>query len=75
MNINNNTDSMGTLLLNQEIHSENYQTSEMELYLGNSWQLKPISHVCKKLPLRCLTGIQVRKIGDDTDNKGTSRLT
>ena len=28
----------------------------------------------KKLPLRCLTGIQVRKIVDDADNKGVSRL-
>ena len=41
----------------------------MELFLG---KLKPASHFCKKLPLRCLAGIQVRKIDDDTDNKGTS---
>ena len=37
--------------------------------------MKSTSHFFKKLPLRCLTGIQVRKIGDDTDNKGTSSLT
>ena len=36
MNMNNNTDSKATLQLNEEIHSENCQTSKMELYLGNS---------------------------------------
>ena len=39
----------------------------MELFLGNS--------SAKKFPLRCLTGLQVRKIVDDIDNKGTSKLT
>ena len=28
-----------------------------------------------KIPLRCLTGFQVRKIDDDTDNKWTSKFT
>ena len=36
MNMNHNTDSKATLQLNLEIHSENCQTSKMELYLGNS---------------------------------------
>ena len=36
MIINNNTDSEATLKLNSDIHSENCQTSKMELYLGNS---------------------------------------
>ena len=35
----------------------------------------PLAISTKKLPLRCLNGIQVTKIGDDTDNKETSRLT
>ena len=38
--------------------------------------MKSTSHFFKKrLPLRYLTVIQVRKIGDDTDNKGTLSLT
>ena len=36
MKMNNNTDSKATLQLNQEIHSENCQTSKMELSYGNS---------------------------------------
>ena len=36
MKMNNNTDSKATLKFNSEIHSENCQTSKMELYLGNS---------------------------------------
>ena len=39
----------------------------MELSLGNS--------STKKFPLRCLTGLQVRKIVHGIDNKGTSKLT
>ena len=31
-----NTDSKAILQLNQEIHSEDYQTCKMELSLGNS---------------------------------------
>ena len=76
MKMNNNTDSKATLQLNQEIQSQNCQTSKMELYLGNSQRLKSASHFCEKKTLsRFLTGIQVRKIGDDTDNKETSKLT
>ena len=36
MNMNNNTDSKATLQLNYEIHSENCQTSKLELYLRNN---------------------------------------
>ena len=57
------------------MHPEHYQTSKIELSLGNSQPLNSASRFCKKLPLRCLTGPQVRKIGDNTDNKGTSKLT
>ena len=46
----------------------------MEFSLGNSWRLESASHFDKKLPLRCLTELQVRKMGDDIDNKGTSKL-
>ena len=35
----------------------------------------PLAISAKKLPLRCLMGIQVTKISDDTDNKETSKLT
>ena len=41
--------------------------------IASGWNQLAIS--TKKLPPRCLTRIQVRKVGDDTDNKGTSRLT
>ena len=41
--------------------------------MASRWN--PLAISAKKLPLRCLTGIQARKIGDNTDNKGTSRLT
>ena len=57
------------------MHSENCQISKIELLLGNSQQLDSASCFCKKLPLRCLTEPQVRKIGDNTDNEGTSKLT
>ena len=55
--------------------SENCQTSKIELSLGNSQRLNSASHLHTKLPLRCLKEPQVRKIGDTTDNKGTSKLT
>ena len=57
------------------MHSENCQTSEIEFSLGNSQRLNSASRFRKKLPLRCLTEPQVRKIDDITDNKGTSKLT
>ena len=57
------------------MHSENCQTSKIELSLGNSQRLNSASRFRKKLPLRCLTEPQVRKIGDITVNKGTSILT
>ena len=34
----------------------NDQTSVMELLCGNSWQLKAVTHFCKKLHRRCLAG-------------------
>ena len=57
------------------MHSENCQTSKIELPLGNSQRQNSTSCFCKKLPLRCLMEPQVRKIGGNTDNKGTSKLT
>ena len=57
------------------MHSENCQISKIEILLGNSQQLDSGSCFCKKLPLRCLTEPQVRKIGGNTDNEGTSKLT
>ena len=57
------------------MQSENCQTSKIELSLGNSQRLNSASCFRKKLPLRCLTEPQVRKIGDNTNNKGTSKLT
>ena len=57
------------------MHPENYQTSTIEFSLGNSQRLNSASCFCKKLPLRCLTEPQVRKIRDNADNKGTSKLT
>ena len=57
------------------MHPENYQTSKIEFSLGNSQRLNSASRFCKKLPLRCLTEPQVRKIRDNTDSKGTSKLT
>ena len=43
------------------------------LEIASGWNPPAIS--AKKFPLRCLTGLKVRKIGDDTDNKGASKLT
>ena len=57
------------------MHSENFQTSKIELSLGNSQRLNSASRFRKKLHLRCLMEPQVRKIGDISDNKGTSKLT
>ena len=54
--------------------SENCQTSKIELSLGNSQRLNSARRFRKKLPLRCLMEPQVRKLGDITDNKGTSKL-
>ena len=51
------------------MHSENCQTSKIELSLGNSQRLNSASRFRKKLPLRCLTELRVRKIGDITDKK------
>ena len=73
MKINNNTDQ-ATQKLNK-MHSENCQTSKTELSLGNSQQLNSASCFRKMLPFGCLTEPQVRKIGDITDNKRTSKLT
>ena len=52
------------------MHSENCQTSKIELSLGNSQRLNSASRFRKKLPLRCLTELRVRKIGGITDKKG-----
>ena len=41
--------------------------------VASGWN--PLAISAQKLPLRYLTGLQVRKIVDDTDNKGTSKLT
>ena len=57
------------------MHSENCQTSKIELSLGNSQRRNSASRFRKKLPLRCLTEPQVKKLGNITDNKGTSKLT
>ena len=73
MKINNNTDQ-ATQKLNK-MHSENCQTSKTELSLENSQQLNSASCFRKMLPFGCLTEPQVRKIGDITDNKRTSKLT
>ena len=43
------------------------------LEIASDWN--PLAISVKKLPLRCLTGFQERKLVDDTDNKGTSKLT
>ena len=40
--------------------------------IASDWN--PLAISSKKLPRRCLSGIQVGKIGDDADNKGTSKL-
>ena len=40
--------------------------------IASGWN--PLAISSKKLPRRCLSGIQVGKIGDDTYNKGTSKL-
>ena len=57
------------------MHSENSQTSNIELSLENTQRLSFASHFRKKLPLRCLRESQVRKMGDITDGKGKSKLT
>ena len=57
------------------MHSENCQTSKIELSLGNSQRRNSASRFRKKLPLRCLTEPQVKKLGNIADNKGTSKLT
>ena len=57
------------------MHSENCQTSKIELSLGNSQRLNSTTRFWKKLLLRCLMEPQVRKIGSNTDTKGTSKLT
>ena len=54
---------------------ENCQISKIELSLGNSQRLNSASRFRKKLPLRCLTEPQVRKISDISDNKWISKLT
>ena len=41
--------------------------------VASGWN--PLAISAKKLPLRYLTGLQVRKIVDDTDNKRSSKLT
>ena len=56
------------------MHSGNCQRSKIELSLGNSQRLNSASRFRKKLPLRCLTEPQVRKISDITDNKETTKL-
>ena len=56
------------------MHSDNYQTSKIELSLGNSQQLNSARRFRKKLTFRCLAESQVRKIRDGTDNKGKSKL-
>ena len=61
MNMNHNTDSKATLQLNLEIHSENCQTSKMELYLGNSQRLKPLAIFAKKTPSHTLNGDPSKK--------------
>ena len=57
------------------MHSENCQTSKIELSLRNSQQLDSAGRFRKQFPLRCLSEPQVRKIGHITDDKGTSKLT
>ena len=57
------------------MNSENCQTSKTEKLLGNSQWFNSASRFRKKVPLKCLKEPQVRKIGDITDNKGTSKLT
>ena len=56
------------------MHSENCQTSKIALSLGNSQRLNSTTRFWKKLLLRCLMEPQVRKIGSNTDTKGTSKL-
>ena len=74
MNMNNNADSKETLQLNQEYipKSVKHLRWGFTLEIASDWN--PLAISAKKLPLRCLTGTQVRKIGDDTDHKGKSRL-
>ena len=57
------------------MHSENCQTSKIQLSLGNSQQLNSAILFRKKLSLTYLTEPQVRKIADITDTKGTLKLT
>ena len=57
------------------MHSENCQTSKIDLSIGNSQRLNSANRFRKKLPLRCSAEPQVRKIADITGNKGISNLT
>ena len=57
------------------MHSENCQTSKIQLSLGNSQQLNSAILFRKMLSLTYLTEPQVRKIADITDTKGTLKLT
>ena len=57
------------------MHSENCQTSKIDLSLGNSQRRNSASRFRKKLPLRCLAEPQVKILGNIADNKGTSKLT
>ena len=56
------------------MHSENCQTSKIQLSLGNSQRLNSASRF-RKSSLSYLTKPQVQKIADITGNKGTSKLT
>ena len=57
------------------MHSEICQTFRTQIFLGNGQLRKFASHFHKKLPIRCIMWFQARKLDDDTDNKGTSKLT
>ena len=57
------------------MHSENCQTSKIDLSIGNSQRLNYANRFRKKLPLRCSAEPQVRKTADITGNKGISKLT
>ena len=57
------------------MHSENCQTSNIELSVENTQRLSFASYFRKKLPLICFRESQVRKIGDITNGKGKSKLT
>ena len=40
-----------------EVYSEHSQTSEMEFFCKNSRLLSTVNYFCRKLHLRCLTGL------------------